>query len=85
VVGVDVMAGVVAVVDIGRGVAVEEGLRSQGFGGDACMSKEWGRRENRLMPAKRIQTPCQCLHSCECLRVHASSEKTTAKCPHESS
>lgn len=39
--GVDVMAGVGTVVDVvGRGVAVDEVLRSQGFGGDACMSEE---------------------------------------------
>lgn len=37
-VAVDVTVGVaVVVVDIGAVVVVNEGLRSQGFGGDACM------------------------------------------------
>lgn len=63
-VGVDVMAGVGAVVGVGRGVAVDEGLRSQGFGGDACMSKEWGRRENRLMPVKQIRSEMACQYIC---------------------
>jgi hypothetical protein len=34
---VDVTAGAVVVVVVERGVAAEETLRSQGFGGDACM------------------------------------------------
>ena len=37
---VDVTARVVVVEDVGRVVGVDEGLRSQGFGGDACMSKD---------------------------------------------
>lgn len=45
---VDVKVGIVVVADARRGVAVEEALRSQGFGGDACMSKEMGRNKVRL-------------------------------------
>ena len=44
VVGVDV---IVVAVGVGRGVVVDEGLRSQGFGGDACMSKDLGRGRSR--------------------------------------
>ena len=40
-------AGVVVVEDTGRVVAVDEGLCSQGFGGDACMSKGLGGRKDR--------------------------------------
>ena len=47
---VNVATGVVVVADVWRGVAVEDGLRSQGFGGDACMSKGMGRSKVRLMP-----------------------------------
>lgn len=43
----DVTAGVVVVADTGRVVAVDEGLRSQGFGGDACMSKDLGEGKDR--------------------------------------
>ena len=44
---VDVTVGVVIVVDVGKVVAADEGLRSQGLGGDACMSKDSGRRKDR--------------------------------------
>ena len=37
---VDVMTGVAVVVDVGRVVVVDDGLRSQGFGGDACMRED---------------------------------------------
>jgi len=36
---VDAIVGVGVVVDVGRVVVVDEGLRSHGFGGDACMSE----------------------------------------------
>lgn len=36
---VDAIVGVGVVVDVGRVAAVDEELRSHGFGGDACMSK----------------------------------------------
>jgi len=61
VVGVNVTAGVVAVVDIGRGVVVEEGLRSQGFGGDACMS-EWKEENFGWSRFNRIRSQCQWIH-----------------------
>lgn len=50
---VDVMAGTVVVVDVGRVVA-DEGLRSQGFGGDACMGKDRGRRKGRQAPREPL-------------------------------
>ena len=37
---VGVTVGVVVVVDVERGGAANAGPRSQGFGGDACMSRE---------------------------------------------
>jgi len=40
VVVVGVTVGIAVAVDVGKGVAVDEGLRSQGFGGDACMVKD---------------------------------------------
>lgn len=64
---VDVTVGVVVVADVGRGAAVDEGLRSQGFGGDACMSKDWGRR-HRQTPIEQFQSHMICDVSCECLR-----------------
>jgi hypothetical protein len=39
------MAGVTVVVDVGREVTADEGLRSQGFKGDACMWKDWGKKK----------------------------------------
>lgn len=61
---VDVTAEVAVVVDVGRGVTVDEGLRSQGFGGDACMLNveglELGRRKHRQTPVRRIQSHMIC-------------------------
>ena len=37
---VDATVGVAVVVDVGRAVVADEGLRSHGFGGEACMLKE---------------------------------------------
>ena len=53
---VDVTVGVVVVMDAERGIVVVEGLRSQGFGGDACMLEGWGRRKRRQTPIERIQS-----------------------------
>lgn len=45
---VDVTVGVVVVADVWRAVVVEEALRSQGFGGDACMSNGMGKRQSPI-------------------------------------
>ena len=52
----DVTVGVVVAMDAERGIVVVEGLRSQGFGGDACMLEGWGRRKRRQTPIERIQS-----------------------------
>lgn len=60
----DVTAGAVVVVVVERGVAVEETLRSQGFGGDACMVEGYKERPVNAVDGPKVDpVACDLLHS----------------------
>ena len=69
----DVTAGAVVVVVVERGVAVEETLRSQGFGGDACMVEGYKERPvNAVDGPKLIRSRVICyIHGEYSRYIHA--------------
>jgi len=54
---VDATVGMAVVVDVGRVVVVDEGLRSHGFGGDACMLKKIEEEERPVNAARNDPIP----------------------------